>query len=81
MIAPVTDRALWGVVALALSFIVLVIRILYTTAWRPEHEPHQVLTAAEAAYTYTCHCHREPVHITLRASELPRKHARGHWRR
>ncbi|RYJ20393.1 hypothetical protein CU044_7191 [Streptomyces sp. L-9-10] len=46
-----------------------------------EHEPHQVLTAAEAAYTYTCHCHREPVHITLRASELPRRHARGHWRR
>ncbi|MFJ9030864.1 hypothetical protein ACIRQP_20505 [Streptomyces sp. NPDC102274] len=83
MIDPVTDRALWGVVALAISFIVLVIGILYAATWRPEHEPPQALApaTAEEMYTYTCYCHREPVHVNLRACELPRRHARGHWRR
>ncbi|WP_326611347.1 hypothetical protein OIE62_21635 [Streptomyces scopuliridis] len=81
MIDPVTDRALWGVVALAISLIVLVIGILYAATWRPEHEPPRAPATAEEAYMYTCYCHREPVHITLRASELPRRQARGHWRR
>lgn len=77
MTDPANDQALWGVVVLAVSFVVLVLGVLYAVTWRPEVDVPLVPFDAEEVYTYTCYCYREPIHIRIRASELPRRHAYG----
>ncbi|MFJ2111089.1 MULTISPECIES: hypothetical protein [unclassified Streptomyces] len=77
MIEPVTDQRLWGVVVLVLTFLVLVAGVLYAMERPGAETVSAVPSDAEAVYTYTCHCHREPIMITLRVAELPRRHGRG----
>ncbi|MEV7421388.1 hypothetical protein [Streptomyces sp. NPDC091212] len=93
MVEPVSDVRLWGVVALGLSFLVLVVTVLWA-AWSssdsadPDDEARALLMAVEtgvtgasgalgAVYAYTCHCHRAPVLVTVPAGELPRPRGWG----
>ncbi|MFE3739987.1 hypothetical protein [Streptomyces sp. NPDC059134] len=85
------DETFWGVVALSISLIALVFGVLYATHGRPGAEegapdppfvaeggaPDPPFVAAKETYSYTCHCHREPVHITIRARQVPRMVGRG----
>ncbi|MEV7090945.1 hypothetical protein AB0O07_34660 [Streptomyces sp. NPDC093085] len=83
------DRVLWGVVALTGSLIVLVMGILYVWYGVTPHRPRGVTPRgepesyvpvdAEPGYTYTCHCYREPVLVTIRVPHI--RHRRGHGRR
>ncbi|MEW1721460.1 hypothetical protein [Streptomyces sp. NPDC093109] len=83
MVEPVSDARLWGVVALGLSFLVLVVTVLWaasSSSVEPGDDARALLIAAETGvtgapgpvYAYTCHCHRAPVLVTVPAGELPR---------
>ncbi|MFE2843872.1 hypothetical protein ACFXKS_10015 [Streptomyces scopuliridis] len=78
---PVTDRALWGVVVIALTLIALAWGVMYASA--PSDDRHtdrdlselRVPVDTEKGYTYTCHCYRDPVRVTIRTT---RAHRVGH---
>ncbi|WP_147286108.1 hypothetical protein [Streptomyces corynorhini] len=86
-----TDQRLWGVVALAISFLVLVVSVLWASSYDPQEEARALLLEAESdagaapdtgsgpSYSYTCHCHRAPVLVTVRAAQLPRRRGWGRW--
>ncbi|WP_329066481.1 hypothetical protein [Streptomyces sp. NBC_01429] len=48
MIEPVTDQRLWGVVALAGSFLVLVVAVLWASSSDPGEEARALLLEAES---------------------------------
>ncbi|MEW1721206.1 hypothetical protein [Streptomyces sp. NPDC093109] len=76
------ERTFWGVVALAVSFTVLVLGVLYAAAGARAGEdepPPPLWVESEETYSYTCYCHRDPVHITVRTRQIPRIFGRGRW--
>ncbi|MFI6702463.1 hypothetical protein ACIBJC_26490 [Streptomyces sp. NPDC050509] len=81
MTAAMVDETFWGVVALSISLTALVFGVLYAAHGRPgsEEGAPDPPFVAEETYSYTCHCHREPVHITIRARQIPRMVGRGRW--
>ncbi|MFC9652878.1 hypothetical protein [Streptomyces sp. NPDC056937] len=78
---PVTDRTLWGVVVIALALIILAWGVMYASTpssnrhTNPDLSELRVPVDAEKGYTYTCHCYRDPVRVTIRT---PRPHQVGH---
>ncbi|MEV7870239.1 hypothetical protein AB0P17_30030 [Streptomyces sp. NPDC088124] len=82
MTAAMADETFWGVVALSISFTALVFGLLYAAGGRPGAEDgasSPPFAETEETYSYTCHCHRDPVHITIRARQIPRLLGRGRW--
>lgn len=81
------DERFWGIVALSISFTALVTGILYAANWRSGHRREEesaaplppLPVAPEVTYSYTCHCHRNPVHVTVPAHRIPRICGRGKW--
>ncbi|AXG79646.1 hypothetical protein [Streptomyces paludis] len=76
MVEPVSDARLWGVVALGVSFLVLVVTVLWaasSSSADPDYEVRALLAdeAPGAVYAYTCHCHRASVLVTVPVGELP----------
>ncbi|MEV7869847.1 hypothetical protein AB0P17_28015 [Streptomyces sp. NPDC088124] len=82
MTTAMADETFWGVVALCVSFTALVFGLLYAAGGRPGAEegvPDALCVETEETYSYTCHCHRDPVHITIRARQIPRIRGHGRW--
>ncbi|MFD5747014.1 hypothetical protein [Streptomyces sp. NPDC127033] len=76
------DETFWGVVALSVSFTALVFGLLYAAGERSgteEGAQAALFVETEETYSYTCHCHRDPVHITIPARQTPRMLGRGRW--
>ncbi|MFI5754413.1 hypothetical protein [Streptomyces sp. NPDC051569] len=80
---PVTDRGLWGFVVIALTLIVLAVGLLYAhmtateaAAEGSDDEP-RIPPDAEAGYSYTCYCYRDPIRVTIAAPGTRRRHARA----
>ncbi|MEW1721251.1 hypothetical protein [Streptomyces sp. NPDC093109] len=76
------EQTFWGVTALAISFTVLVLGVLYAANSREEGDnrpPPPLPVESEETYSYTCYCHRNPVHITIRVHQIPRIFGRGRW--
>ncbi|MFE2496866.1 hypothetical protein [Streptomyces scopuliridis] len=66
---PVTDPALWGVVSIAMSAIVLAVGVLYAVMPTADGAVPPVPLDAEEGYTYTCYCCPDPVRVTIRAPQ------------
>ncbi|MEV4973625.1 hypothetical protein [Streptomyces scopuliridis] len=66
---PVTDPALWGVVSIAMSAIVLAVGVLYAVMPPADSALPPVPLDAEEGYTYTCYCCPDPVRVTIRAPQ------------
>ncbi|MFE7569708.1 hypothetical protein ACFU76_22525 [Streptomyces sp. NPDC057539] len=66
---PVTDPALWGVVSIAMSAIVLAVGVLYAVMPSAESALPPVPLDAEEGFTYTCYCCPDPVRVTVRAPQ------------
>ncbi|MFE4534879.1 hypothetical protein ACFRKB_07320 [Streptomyces scopuliridis] len=71
---PVTDPALWGVVSIAMSAIVLAVGVLYAVMPTADSAVSPVPLDAEEGYTYTCYCCPDPVRVTIR---VPQAHLVG----
>ncbi|WP_162793999.1 hypothetical protein [Streptomyces paludis] len=79
MTAAVDEQTFWGVTALAISFTVLILGILYAANSGQDEgdRPPPPPVEPEETYSYTCYCHRDPVHITIRLHQVPRVFGRG----
>ncbi|MYZ35948.1 hypothetical protein [Streptomyces sp. SID4917] len=64
-----TDPVLWGVVSIVVSVTVIAVGVLYASmATADPLDPLEppVPVDAEEGFTYTCHCYRDPVRVTIR---------------
>ncbi|MFD7118026.1 hypothetical protein ACFWAA_13375 [Streptomyces sp. NPDC059922] len=67
---PVTDPALWGVVSIAMSVVVLGVWLLCAVVPSVDSAAvPSVPLGAEEGYTYTCYCCPDPVRVTIRAPQ------------
>ncbi|MFJ1581374.1 hypothetical protein [Streptomyces sp. NPDC088182] len=67
---PVTDPALWGVVSIAMSAVVLGVWVLCAVMPAVDSAAVPLVPVdAEEGYTYTCYCCPDPVRVTVRAPQ------------
>lgn len=64
--APLADPALWGVLSIGISVAVLALGVVCAWTATPDETDLPVPLDTEQDFTYTCHCYRDPIRVTVR---------------
>ncbi|MFE1962429.1 hypothetical protein [Streptomyces sp. NPDC059479] len=61
-----TDPVLWGVVSIVVSATIMAVGVLYASMAASNEADPPVPADGEKDFTYTCHCYRDPIRVTVR---------------